>query len=92
MAEAQVYTAEEIKPLTNGLLEFSQQKQLDDLLSEYKEICAKNQTEIGRTTEIKHQIFTGNATPVAQRPYRTNSENTKFMNTEISQMEEAGII
>ena len=66
LAEAQVYTAEEIKPLINEPLEFSQQKQLDDLLSEYKEICAKNQTEIGRTTEIKHQIFTGNATPVAQ--------------------------
>src|SRR5437763_467698 len=92
LAEAQVYTAEEIKPLANGPLEFSQQKQLDDLLSEYKEICAKNQTEIGRTTENKHQIFTGNATPVAQRPYRTNPENTKFMNTKISRMEEAGII
>ena len=65
LAKAQVYTMEENKPLTNEPLEFSQQKQLDDLLVEYKEICAKNQTEIGRTTEIKHQIFTGNATPVA---------------------------
>ena len=58
-----------------------------DHLVEYTDICAKSQTEIGRTTEIKHRIYTGNAIPIAQKPYRTNPENAKFLNEELKRME-----
>jgi hypothetical protein len=63
-----------------------------NLLGEYYDICARSQTEIGRTTEIKHRIYIGNAMLIAQKPYRTNPENTRFLNQELKKMEENGII
>jgi hypothetical protein len=75
-----------------GPMEYQQQQQLQNILHEFQDICAKNQTEIGRTTEIKHRIHTGDAIPIAQRPYRTNPVKTKFMKEEIKRMEEAGIV
>src|SRR5687768_3836252 len=63
-----------------------------NLLGEYYDICARSQIEIGRTTEIKHYIYTGTAMPIAQKPYRTNPENTRFLNQELKKMEENGII
>ena len=59
-------------------MEYHHQRQLDQLLHEYQDICAKSQTEISRTTEIKHRIYTGDALSIAQKPYRTNPENKIF--------------
>ena len=65
---------------------------LDDTLQDFHDICAKNQMEIGRTTKIKHRIYTGDAIPIAQRPYRANPTNAKFIDEEIQKMLEAGIV
>ena len=94
LAEIQAYAVEEkvTKSLAVGPLDYHHQQQLDNLLHSYQDVCAKNQTEIGRTTEIKHRIYTGDAMPIAQKPYRTNPENTKFLNEEIQRMEQAGIV
>ena len=68
---AEIMTIEE-KPKTDlniGPLEYGQQQQLDNLLSEYKDICAKNVQEIGQTTAIKHTILTGNHRPINLQYY-----------------------
>ena len=56
LAEVQVFATEPLnnKPLVVGLLKYEQQQQLNQLLVEFEEVCAKSQTEIGRTTRIKH--------------------------------------
>ena len=59
-----------------GPLDYHQQQAFQHLLEEYVDICAKGQTEVGQTTIVKHKIHTGDALPVAQKPYRTNPENT----------------
>jgi hypothetical protein len=94
LAEAAEFIAEqEIIPFEQtGPLDDHQQQLFQDLLVEYTDICAKSQTEIGRTTEIKHRIYTGNAMPIAQKPYRTNPENAKFLNEELKRMETNKII
>ena len=41
---------------------------------------------------IKHQILTGDATPIAQTPYRTDPKNREFLKKKIIKMEEQGIV
>jgi hypothetical protein len=65
---------------------------LDRTLQEFSDVCASSQTEIGRTTEIKNRIYTGDALPEAQRYYRTNPETSRFIEEEIDRMLKAGII
>jgi hypothetical protein len=52
-----------------GPLDHHQQQIFMNLLEEYYDICARSQTEIERTTEIKHCIYTGTTMPIAQKPY-----------------------
>ena len=89
---AEAATEGEKKTLQVGPLEYSQQQTLDRVIRDFSDICAKSQVEIGRTTEIKHRIYTGDATPIAQRSYKTNPSNAKFITEEIQQMLENGII
>lgn len=80
------------KAFKMGPLEYHQQKRLDLLLEDFADIAASSQTEIGQTTKIQHAIHTGEATPIAQKPYRTNPENQLFLKNEIKRMLEAKII
>jgi hypothetical protein len=66
-----------------GPLTYHQQQSFDNVLRDYSDICAKSQTEIGRTTIIKHRIHVGDALPIAQKPYRLNPENAKFVKEEL---------
>jgi hypothetical protein len=85
-------TKEEVPPLNLGPLDVHQQRLFQNLLMEHKDICAKSQTEIGRTNLIKHHIETGDAAPIYQPPYRINPKNKEFLQSEIVKMEENGII
>ena len=78
--------------LNLGPLDAHQQTLFTNLLKEYKDLCAKSQTEIGRTDLVKHQIITGEAVPIAQQPYRVNPKNRDFLKQEIAKMETQGII
>src|SRR5579871_4484096 len=75
-----------------GPLTYHQQRDFDNVLESFSDICARSQTEIGRTTVIKHRIHVENALPIAQKPYRMNPENAKFLNEEIQRMEANGIV
>ena len=89
---AQVAEGEEKKPLNLGPLTAHQQQLFNNLTQEYKDICAKNQTDIGRTNITKHKILTGDTTPISQAPYRMNPQKKEFLRQEIANMEEDGII
>ena len=75
-----------------GPLDAHQQELFKRIMDENADICAKSQTEIGRTNIIKHKIITGEAIPIAQAPYRVNMRNREFLKTEIQKMEENSII
>jgi hypothetical protein len=49
-----------------GPLDHHQQTQFQNTLNEYADICAKSQTDIGRTDVIEHQIITRDAHPIKQ--------------------------
>jgi hypothetical protein len=80
-------------PILNlGPLDHHQQQIFESLLHEFKDICAKSQTEIGRTNVIQHRIETGDSMPISQTPYRINPKNKEFLRNEIANMEKNGII
>ncbi|CAB5391911.1 unnamed protein product [Rhizophagus irregularis] len=60
--------------------------------SDYADICAKSQTEIGKTNVIKHKIITKDAAPISQPPYRCNPKYREFLQREITRMESQGLI
>ena len=94
LAEIQVLQVEASKKdsLNIGPLDYSCQQLLEQTLHDYADICAASQTEIGRTTLIKHRILTEDATPIAQKPYRMNPENETFLNEEVKRLLASGII
>jgi predicted aspartyl protease len=91
LAQAQ-QEEQEKNDLQLGPLDLHQQQLFQRTLKDYKDICAKSQTEIGRTNVIKHRIITGDAAPIAQPPYRINPKNRDFLKEEIVKMEQNGII
>ncbi|PKB96130.1 hypothetical protein RhiirA5_302543, partial [Rhizophagus irregularis] len=93
LAQAEVYSREKVNPdLHLGPLDYHQQNQFQQLLSDYADICAKSQTEIGKTNVIKHKIITKDAAPISQPPYRCNPKYREFLQGEITRMESQGLI
>ena len=48
--------------------------------------------DIRRTNILKHDINTGNNTPIAKQAYKSNSVKRGFIENEIDDMEKKGII
>ena len=65
---AQAATAEwdNKKDLHVGPLDHRQQQEFQTLIQNNYDVCAKSQTDIGRTNLIQHTIPTGDARPVAK--------------------------
>ena len=55
---------------SNSALTESQQKQLQQLINEYRDVFALSPEELGRTNWVQHTIDTGDASPIRMRPYR----------------------
>ena len=62
------------------------------LIEEYKDICATDNTKIGRTNLIKHEIELLNNKPFKINPYTTNPEQKKIIKNEIDKMLKDGVI
>ena len=73
-----------------GPLENHQQLQFQQMLENNIDICAKSQTDIGKTNLIQHKIITHEATPITQSPYRCNMKNRTFLQEEITKMKPQG--
>lgn len=48
--------------------------------------------DIGRTNILKHDINTGNSSPIAKQAYKSNPVKKTFIENEIKDMEKRGII
>jgi hypothetical protein len=93
LAQVEVFTGEKVNSdLHLGPLEYHQQNQFQQVLNDYVDICAKSQTQIGRTNVIKHKIITKDAIPISQPPYRCNPKHRNFLQEEINRMEKQGLI
>jgi len=57
---------------SNSALTESQQKQLQQLMNEYKDIFALSPEELGRTNWVQHTTDTGDASHICMRPYRVS--------------------
>src|SRR6266542_4759104 len=75
-----------------GPLIHDQQYNFHQVLRDYKDICAKSQTEIGRTNVIKHKILTKDALPIAQAPYRCKPKNRELLQNEDLKLEQQGLV
>jgi len=75
-----------------GPLTDHQQIQFQQLIGKNEDICAKSQTDIGRTGLIKHHVYTGDAEPLAKHPYRCNPKKWEFLKEEIKKLEERSLI
>src|SRR6266536_1664007 len=93
LASVEKGTQKESNPdLHLGPITHNQQNAFHQLLENYKDICAKSQTDIGQTNVIRHKIITRNAPPIAQPPYRCNPINKEFLQNEILKLEEQGLV
>ena len=66
--------------------------QLSDCLLEFQDVFAKDEFDLGDFTEIQHEIDTGNAKPVKERPRRTPACFVGEEESHLRKMLEAGVI
>ena len=78
--------------ISNTDLHDHQLSQLDTLISEYRHVFAKTPHELAATHLVKHDIQTGSAEPVRQRPYRVTPEKRLIIKQHIDEMLAQGII
>jgi hypothetical protein len=69
-----------------------QQKLLDQLLEEYRDLFAEDMSQLGKTDMEKHRIPTTDDIPVALGMYRYNPTTKQFINEEVERMLKAGVI
>ena len=62
------------------------------LLSEYQDVFAKSDTDIGRTNKVKHGINTGDHPPLKERPRRFPPKEQEEIDRQIKQLLDTGMI
>ena len=79
----------EDQPVIDEQLEKNQHTQLQELLTEFKDILSN---QPGKTNVTEHTIETGDAHPIRLQPYRLPYAYTDKVRQELKDMEESGII
>src|ERR1043166_238739 len=74
------------KDLSVGPLDQQQQEAFQQLLANNINVCAASQLDIGRTNILHHEISTGDAAPIAKRPYKGNFKKNQFIEKEVQDM------
>lgn len=77
---------------SNSALTESQQKQLQQLMNEYRDIFALSPEELGGTNWVQHTIDTGDASPIRMRPYRLPEAQKERIEKCIDEMLDQGVI
>ena len=70
----------------------SDKNKLKGFLLEFQDVFSKSSSDIGYTELVKHQINTGNAKPIKQKPYRLPLAKREVAEKEIEDMAKRGII
>ena len=63
-----------------------------ELVHEFSDVFALNDTELGCTDLLKHSIDTNATPPIRQQPYRTPFVKRAVMRTMIQNMQKQGVI
>jgi deoxyuridine 5'-triphosphate nucleotidohydrolase len=95
LTEAQTYFLEqerEEKIIEQRKLTEDQERRLIQLLEDNADIFTTELHQLGRSNIIKHEIHTGNESPIKQRPYRATLPDQQFISEEIKRMLDANII
>ena len=85
------YLMDLYKQATEGL-RLDQKQEVAYLLKEMRTVFAANPNDLGRTTVAEHEIHTGDAAPIKQRPRRTPISFKGEEEKEIKSMLEKGVI
>ena len=78
--------------LPNPSLTMVQNAQLAELLTKFSDICASSSLDLGHTWLIQHEIDTGDARPIKQRPYLLSNSQRVEIDRHISNMLDQNII
>ena len=69
-----------------------QEKQIRDLIDEYKDVFANDLSEIGSTHVVEHKIQLTENTPIKSKPYKVSPKERQIIGDQIEEMLEQGII
>ena len=69
-----------------------QREQLTELVTEFSDVFALDDSELGCTNLVQHFIDTGDSPPVRQRPYRIPMAHRETVNQMTEEMLERGVI
>ena len=67
-------------------------EQVRKLLTRHAGVFAKDASDMGKTSWVKHDIDTGNHSPVRQRPRRLRLEQKEEVQKQIKNLQESGLI
>ena len=87
-----IHTVGDVSDL--GLTEPSleQQKELHNLLDEFKDIFSKSDQDFGLLANSYHEIDTGSHKPFKSRPYRKSHTEEAIVASEIQKLLDAGLL
>ena len=66
--------------------------QLEGNISEFSDVFALTNSELGRTSLVRHSIETGTQAPIRQQPYRTPVIRWLTMNEMVQDMQKHGVV
>ena len=95
---AVVNTPERLDELTltlgmpNENLPAEEGRQLTQLIRQYADVFALNDSELGCTNLVQHSINTGDSHPIKQQPYRTPIVHRETISQMTDTMQEQGVI
>jgi hypothetical protein len=72
--------------LSDSVLTPDQQQTLRAVLHSHADVFAQNDLDLGEYTQTLHHIYTGNAKPIKQRPYRTAHADREIEKQKIKEM------
>ena len=67
-------------------------KRIHEIITKHAKGFAKSSTDMGRTTWVKHEVETGDHSPVRQRPRRLRHDQKEEMQKQIRALQENGLI
>ncbi|CAC5366411.1 unnamed protein product [Mytilus coruscus] len=81
-----------IAQITSDKLSRSEKQKVKSLVQEYGSLFAETDSDLGKTSLVKHEIETGNARPFKEPPRRTPFHLSKVVNDNIDKMLENKVI